>query len=375
MDAISHGREIEIMVVFYQSADSTSKRLKFGGTDEIRYLGSDDEVNSVTIPSTADSESYIQVVVRDSGDYYYSKKFYCKVRKVDSDFMEGRGNLTIVLPAKGEDKDVNDVNFTALENTMQIAAYNNKCKVSDWSGYDLNNDGKEDVYANEEYAPDLEQYVRTESDAVDVGAVTKTIKITEGMPFNRIIGIDSANPSYKLEYYNTVTFKFPRRSVKGGKVTVKSTSLVYTGKYRKPTINAVKVKGKTLKAGTDYTVSGSRKAIGPGKITITGKGKYTGTLTKTFTVKPGKVTIKSTAGGAKKLTVKWGKKSGGVKYQIKYRVKGTSTWKNAYTSNTYKTIKNLKAGKTYQVKVRAYKKVNGKTYYGKFSEIKSVKVK
>ncbi len=64
-----------------------------------------------------------------------------------------------------------------------------------------------------------------------------------------------------------------------------------------------------------------------------------------------------------------------MKYQVKYRVKGTSTWKKAYTSDTSKTIKDLKKGKTYQVKVRAYKKVNGKTYYGKFSDIKTVKVK
>lgn len=178
-----------------------------------------------------------------------------------------------------------------------------------------------------------------------------------------------------MPYYSKIIFKFPKRSINKGTVSVKSTSLVYNGSYLKPAVTSVKVSGRTLVRGTDYTVSGSRKAIGQGKLTITGKGKYKGTLTKKFTVKPGKVTLKSVTGGSKKLTAKWGKKGGDVKYQVKYRVKGTSAWKNAYATSTSRTIKNLKKGKTYQVKVRAYKKVSGKTYYGAFSEVKSAKVK
>ena len=42
---------------------------------------------------------------------------------------------------------------------------------------------------------------------------------------------------------------------------------------------------------------------------------------------------------------------------------------------TKKTVKKLKSGKTYQVKVRAYKAVDGKTYYGTYSAVKKVKVK
>jgi len=35
----------------------------------------------------------------------------------------------------------------------------------------------------------------------------------------------------------------------------------------------------------------------------------------------------------------------------------------------------LKKGKTYYVKVRAYRKMNGKTYYGSYSSVKKVKIK
>ena len=42
---------------------------------------------------------------------------------------------------------------------------------------------------------------------------------------------------------------------------------------------------------------------------------------------------------------------------------------------TYVDKEGLKKGKTYVYKIRAYKKVNGKTYYSTFSSEKSIKVK
>lgn len=40
-----------------------------------------------------------------------------------------------------------------------------------------------------------------------------------------------------------------------------------------------------------------------------------------------------------------------------------------------KTLTGLKSGKTYQVKVRAYEKVNGEKVYGSYSAIRKVKCK
>ena len=40
-----------------------------------------------------------------------------------------------------------------------------------------------------------------------------------------------------------------------------------------------------------------------------------------------------------------------------------------------KVIKKLKKGKTYYVRIRAFKKTGGKTYYSEWSAIKSKKVK
>ena len=64
----------------------------------------------------------------------------------------------------------------------------------------------------------------------------------------------------------------------------------------------------------------------------------------------------------------------GAKYRIVYSpAKGQA--KAVNTTATKKTIKSLKSGKTYKVKVRAYKVVDGKTYNGTYSTVKKVKVK
>ena len=97
----------------------------------------------------------------------------------------------------------------------------------------------------------------------------------------------------------------------------------------------------------------------------------------TVTVKAPKIATAKITGlkaGTKKATVSV-KKIKGVKYQIKYKKKGSSKWSKVNTKLTKKTIKNLKKGKKYSVKVRAYKTVGGKNYFGKFSATKTVKVK
>lgn len=80
--------------------------------------------------------------------------------------------------------------------------------------------------------------------------------------------------------------------------------------------------------------------------------------------------------GKKKITVKWKKLGGGSQsYQIYVLKKGTKKAKY-YTSNgTSKAIKKLSKKKYYYTKIRSYKKINGKTYYGAWSNAKKVKVK
>lgn len=95
-----------------------------------------------------------------------------------------------------------------------------------------------------------------------------------------------------------------------------------------------------------------------------------------FTLKGKAVTVKKTAfSKAKKsgtnLILRWKKVSGATGYQIQYST--SSKFKTGKkvdvkgASKVAKTIKGLKSGKTYYVRVRAYKKVNGGTVYSAWS--------
>lgn len=137
----------------------------------------------------------------------------------------------------------------------------------------------------------------------------------------------------------------------------------------------VKCGNVTLTKGTDYKVSYKNNVdIGTASVIIKAKGEYVGTVTKTFKIVPVKIGYKYAIGKHKKMKIAYYAPAGDVKYQIAYKVKGTKKWKYVTTSKNKKTIKKLKANKTYKVKFRGYKVVKGVTYYGTWSDTKSVRV-
>ena len=83
---------------------------------------------------------------------------------------------------------------------------------------------------------------------------------------------------------------------------------------------------------------------------------------------------------AGQILPKWSRFSGIDGYQIQYSQSKTfasgnksATAVGATTGS--KTISGLTSGKTYYVRVRTYKKLDGKNYYSAWSAMKSVKVK
>ena len=156
------------------------------------------------------------------------------------------------------------------------------------------------------------------------------------------------------------------KSIKKAAVTLKTTSYTYNGKAREPAVT-VKLGTKTLKKGRDYKVTYSdNKAVGTATATVEGINKYTGTARASFKINPKAVTQLKLKAGKKKLTVTWKKVSGASGYQIQYGTKKdfSKVTKKTVKKGTVKaTLEGLKAKKTYYVRVRAYRKVNKKTYY------------
>lgn len=101
--------------------------------------------------------------------------------------------------------------------------------------------------------------------------------------------------------------------------------------------------------------------------------------TTTQSTKPAKTKIQKISTGKKSITAQWKKVSGVTAYQVqiatnKKFTKNKKTFKVSKKSTKVK-IKKLKAKKTYYVRVRSYKTVNGKKVYSKWSTVRKVKTK
>ena len=81
-------------------------------------------------------------------------------------------------------------------------------------------------------------------------------------------------------------------------------------------------------------------------------------------------------GQKKKAKITWKSLGSGYTYEVYRATKLNGKFKKVKTTTSKKAvIKKLKSKKTYYVKVRAFKKVNGKKVYTNFSDTKSVKAK
>ena len=170
----------------------------------------------------------------------------------------------------------------------------------------------------------------------------------------------------------------PKHSVLDSKITVKDQ--VYTGKALKPAVKVV-LNGKTLTRGSDYTVSYSYNTdIGTALVEVTGVGDYTGTATATFRINPKMVTGLKLTAGKGKLTASWKKSPGDVDgYQLQYGLKKNFRGAKKVTvrkaATLKKVLKNLKKGKIYYVRIRAWKTDSGTKYWSAWSGAKRVRVK
>ena len=165
-------------------------------------------------------------------------------------------------------------------------------------------------------------------------------------------------------------------------------SLTFTGAPLTDEHPVVLFEGKTLKEGVDYLVTdfSDNMNVGKASFVITGIGQFRGSKSGTFSIVPKNTAKFSLKKGSRSIKVSWAKRSLKMSkaritgYQIQYST--SRTFKSGNKSvkvkgyrSVSKTIKGLKAKKTYYVRIRTYMTTGGKTYYSEWSSGKSVKTK
>ena len=173
---------------------------------------------------------------------------------------------------------------------------------------------------------------------------------------------------------------------KASNIKLSKTAYTYNGKVQKPSVTVKNSKGKTLKYGTDYTVTYPKgmKNVGKYTVKVTLKGNYSGSKSMTYNINPKGTSVSKVTAAKKGFKVTWKKQAAQTTgYQVQYST--SSKFKSAKTvtisknKTTSKSVSKLSAKKKYYVRVRTYKtvKIGGKSVklYSGWSKAKSVTTK
>ena len=157
-------------------------------------------------------------------------------------------------------------------------------------------------------------------------------------------------------------------------VKLDKTSFDCTGKSIKPFATVKDSKGKELIYGADYTITcKSNIKPGTGTVTVNFKGKYSGTVSKTFKIvlgKPNGFTVSERKTDS--LSLAWYPVEGATQYYLYvYSKKKDKYVLLKKTKNTDFEYENLTPGKTYKFRVKAVRKNKGKTYSSSYVYLKT----
>lgn len=172
------------------------------------------------------------------------------------------------------------------------------------------------------------------------------------------------------------------------KVRLSKASYAYNGKARKPSVAVYDNKGRKLKSGTHYTVTYASGRVNPGtyRVKVRGKGSYAKSkvFTVTFKVKApalAKPRITKARGSRKAVVLGW-KKTGGYTAGYQIQAATDTRFKQGLRKATVKspktvrtTLKALKGKTSYQVRIRSYCRIGGKTYTSAWSAVKTAKTR
>lgn len=169
-------------------------------------------------------------------------------------------------------------------------------------------------------------------------------------------------------------------------IALSSYGYTYDGTPKRPSVT-VRDKNGRMVHDEYFTVDFvNNKDVGLAEVKVTFQGNYEGSLTETFQILPGPVSMKKLKASGNGFTVKWKKQNSKITgYMIQYSTnrkfsKKTTKLITVGKSNAAsKKVKKVKGGKKYFVRMCAYKTVqSGKTtarLCSQWSKAKTVKVK
>ena len=267
---------------------------------------------------SVEKSSYIE----GAGNKYYSHQAYMHVH--------GPGEVTIT--AKYTDKETKQVVSRSIQLKLTRSIEENSVSSSD-CGYNGASDANECQYTynGSQIKPKINvtdlKYDTVLKEGTDYTVSYKN-NVNPGIGEAIVKGIGN--------YTGKVVYEFTILKTSIRKATVKTETCQYNGKAQEPSVT-VTLNGKTLKKGTDYTLSYNNNINpGTGEIIIKGKGGYTGKTVAYFEIQK-----KNSTTDSGKKTEKSGQKITGISssykkaynssFTLKPKAKGKLTYKSSNT--------------------------------------------
>ena len=372
---LDHYKKLLAAREMYSETFATGNRTKVAGGNADGYLvfkrGSGEKAVYVALNTTDEAKTVsfevTGIKAESMTDIYAGTAVQMKDNVVEITIPANKDGGTVIL-AKGKE-------LSAIEVVVPT-----KVEYMVGEKLDLANLSVTGVYGDAKIALSKDSYV-VDSSAVDTTkAGTYTVKITAGKfetSFEIVVKAQpTAIPTAEPTKVPTVT------SVPAQK-EYKITYVMNKGTNNKSNPTSYKTSDVTLKNPTRkgytfagwYTDSNYKTKV----TTVKASTKKDVTLYAKWTkVKVAKAKIKTAKNSSsKKIKLTLKKISGVNGYEIKYSTdkKFKKSVKKVTSKKTTKTITKLKKGKTYYIKVRAYKlDSKGKKVYGKYSAVKKVAV-
>lgn len=275
-------------------------------------------------------------------------------------YIYGKGNYTgsITKTFRIVGKDLSSLSATLSQTTYNYTGLEHKPAVIIYDGYKKLTSGTD--------------YTVAYKDNKNCGTATVTItgkgnySGTKTLTFT-IVGKDQSittNYTYYTKYLTSSAFNLGAKTDGDGVIVYESSdpSVATVSSTGTVTVHGTGVAYITVKTTKDVKYNPASKVV-------------------TVTVKPKKPAFKVTSPAKGQVKVTITKVDGATKYQVRYGRMGS--YSNRYIthndngySTTYVTLKNLKPGTNYFVKVRSYKKLaDGTIVWGNWTVIKKIKTK
>lgn len=287
--------------------------------------------------------------------YRICRELGYKVRFVSSDPNEGRHAWNIVQ----------------LDNKYYFVDLTWDDQIRD----EKDNEPLQEIFLNNSYYYFLVNYDTLRSEDYDLyDNPTYAHTLCEDLYENKYFHMNYSDRLSALDYDLNNTNIFSKLTA-----SLSAKSYVYANKAYTPKATLKSPDGTLLRENVDYKVTYSaNKNSGLAKVKFDGLGQYKGTSThRTFIIVPKKMTSLSLASSSRtssSLTLKWAKDSSAVtgyvleKYDSKAKAyKPVKTIAGATVTSC--KVSSLAANTTYKFRIRAYRDISSRRYYGAYSNV------